>query len=53
MIKAITFDLDGVYFVNGKANFITNLQKLGISETEAKRVFLQSDQMNKQIKLDK
>ncbi len=50
MIKAITFDLDGVYFINGKTNFISNLQKLGVTEEEAKRVFLQSDQMNKLYK---
>ena len=50
MIKAITFDLDGVYFINGKSNFISNLVKLGVSEDEAKRVFLQSDQMNHQYK---
>lgn len=50
MIKAITFDLDGVYFVNGKSNFIANLGKLGISEDEAKQVFLQSDQINKLYK---
>lgn len=47
MIRAVTFDLDGVYFVNGKSNFISNLQKLGVSDSEAKRVFLQSDEMNK------
>ncbi len=47
MIKAITFDLDGVYFINGKSNFVRNLANLGIDESEAKRVFLQSDQMNK------
>lgn len=47
MIQGITFDLDGVYFINGKSNFIANLGKLGVSETEAKRVFLKSDQMNK------
>lgn len=46
MIKAVTFDLDGVYFVNGKSNFISSLGKLGVSEAEARRVFLQSDQMN-------
>jgi putative hydrolase of the HAD superfamily len=47
MIKAITFDLDGVYFLNGKSNFIANLQtKYGVSEDEAKRVFLKSEQMN-------
>lgn len=50
MIKAITFDLDGVYFINGKSNFISNLVKLGVSEEEAKRVFLQSDQMNHKYK---
>lgn len=53
MIKAITFDLDGVYFVNGKSNFITNLGKLGVLEDEAKRVFLQSDEMNKLYKTGK
>jgi len=50
MIKAICFDLDGVYFVNGKSNFITNLGKYGVSEDEAKRVFLKSDEMNKMYK---
>lgn len=50
MIKAITFDMDGVYFVNGKSNFISSLVSLGVSEEEAKRVFLQSDQMNKEYK---
>ena len=53
MIKAVTFDLDGVYFVNGKANFIANLQKLGVSEADAKKVFLQSDEMNKFYKTGK
>jgi putative hydrolase of the HAD superfamily len=46
MIKAITFDLDGVYFVNGKSNFIKKLGEFGVSEEEAKRVFLSSDEMN-------
>ena len=50
MIKAITFDLDGVYFINGKSNFIANIVKLGVSEDEAKRVFLKSDEMNHQYK---
>jgi len=50
MIKAITFDLDGVYFVNGKSNFIANLEKLGVSKEEATRVFLKSDEMNKLYK---
>lgn len=51
MLKAICFDLDGVYFLNGKSNFIKSLVDLGVTEDEAKRVFLKSDQMNKQYKL--
>lgn len=38
--------MDGVYFPNGKANFITSLGNLGVSDVEAKRVFLESPQMN-------
>lgn len=53
MIKAISFDLDGVYFQNGKANFITALAKFGIPEEAVKRVFLQSDKMNKEYKTGK
>lgn len=53
MIKAITFDLDGVYFVNGKSNFIKSLGELGVSEEEAKRVFLSSDEMNFRYKTGK
>lgn len=49
-IKVITFDLDGVYFPNGKANFIKSLENLGVSEEEAKRVFLKSPQMNQEYK---
>jgi len=45
MIKAITFDLDGVYFVNGKSNFISSLGELGVSPEEATRVFLKSNEM--------
>lgn len=51
MIKAITFDLDGVYFPNGKANFINALEQHGVSTDEAKRVFLKSDEMNHQYKI--
>ena len=51
MIQAVTFDLDGVYFPNGKTNFIKALAKLGVSEDEAKRVFLKSDEMNQRYKL--
>jgi putative hydrolase of the HAD superfamily len=54
MIKAITFDLDGVYFINGKENFIANLgHKYQVSEDEAKRVFLKSEQMNSLYKTGK
>jgi len=53
MIKAICFDLDGVYFLNGKSNFVKALEKIGVLEEEAKRVFLKSDQMNKLYKLGK
>lgn len=53
MVKAITFDLDGVYFVNGKSAFIASLVNMGVLESEAKRVFLQSDEMNNQYKLGK
>jgi epoxide hydrolase-like predicted phosphatase len=50
MIKAITFDLDGVYFINGKENFIKSLVSLGVAEDEARRVFFKSDEMNKKYK---
>lgn len=46
MIRAVTFDLDGVYFLHGKARFLAALVERGVSEAEAKRVFLQSDEMN-------
>jgi putative hydrolase of the HAD superfamily len=49
-IKVITFDLDGVYFPNGKANFIKSIENFGVSENEAKRVFLKSPQMNQDYK---
>jgi len=52
-IKVITFDLDGVYFPNGKANFMESLGKLGVSEDEAKRVFLKSAEMNQEYKRGK
>ncbi len=50
MISAITFDLDGVYFPNGKKNFLAALAELGVSAEEATRVFLKSEQMNKLYK---
>lgn len=51
MIQAITFDLDGVYFPNGKQNFLKALGVFGVSEDEAKRVFLKSKEMNELYKL--
>ena len=51
MIKVICFDLDGVYFLNGKSNFLKALDELGVSENGAKRVFLNSNEMNKQYKI--
>lgn len=53
MIKAITFDLDGVYFPNGKKNFMEALVTHGVSEDEAKRVFLKSGEMNRLYKRGK
>lgn len=50
MIKVITFDLDGVYFPNGKANFINSVVGLGVSEEDVRRVFLKSSQMNEEYK---
>jgi len=47
MIKAITFDLDGVYFINGKSNFVKTLGNLGVDKEEVVRVFLKSKEMNK------
>ncbi|MBW4061965.1 HAD-IA family hydrolase [Candidatus Saccharibacteria bacterium] len=51
MIKAITFDLDGVYFPSGKANFIKAVVSLGVAEDEVKRVFLKSFEMNERYKI--
>jgi putative hydrolase of the HAD superfamily len=53
MTKVITFDLDGVYFPNGKANFMRAVMELGVSEDEFKRVFAKSTQMNDAYKLGK
>jgi glucose-1-phosphatase len=52
MIKAITFDLDGVYFINGKENFFKNLLDLGVEKGKAEEVFF-GDKMNKEYKLGK
>ncbi|MFA5894186.1 MAG: HAD-IA family hydrolase [Candidatus Shapirobacteria bacterium] len=53
MIKAITFDLEGVYFVSGKANFIKKIVEMGISEEQAKYVFLDSPEMKEFYKTGK
>ena len=54
MIKAITFDLDGVYFPNScKESFMAKIVAMGVSEAEVRRVFYQSDEMNEQYKLGK
>jgi len=50
VVKGITFDLDGVYFIDGKSNFIKSVVCLGVSEEETVRVFLKSDRMNKEYK---
>lgn len=52
MIKAITFDLDGVYFINGKANFLKSIVSLGVKKEDAEKVFF-GDKMNKEYKLGK
>ena len=51
MIKAVTFDLDGVYFPDGKQQFLAGLEHhYGVTEDDAKRVFFNSDEMNQQYK---
>jgi HAD superfamily hydrolase (TIGR01509 family) len=48
MIKAITFDLDGVYFPSsGKAGFVKALEERGVSEDEVRRVFLSGEEMSR------
>ncbi len=52
MVKAITFDLDGVYFIKGKSNFLKSIVKLGVKKKDAEKVFF-GDEMNKEYKLGK
>ena len=52
MIKAITFDLDGVYFIKGKLNFLNSLIEIGVEKSEAEKIFF-GDKMNKEYKLGK
>ena len=53
MIKGIVFDLDGVYFIKGKERFSQYLEKIGIDFYEIRRVFFNSDEMNKYYKKGK
>jgi len=52
MVRAITFDLDGVYFPKGKKEFMDSLIKLGVTKKKAEEVFF-GDKMNKEYKLGK
>lgn len=46
MIKAIAFDLDGVYFSTGKKEFMATVaKKFGINEQTVSQLFLDSPQM--------
>ncbi len=46
-IQGVTFDLDGVYFVKGKARFVEALgREYGVPAVEARRVFFSSCEMN-------
>ncbi|MEK6963878.1 MAG: HAD-IA family hydrolase [Nanoarchaeota archaeon] len=47
MIKGIIFDLDGVYFKNGKKNFVENVSsKFGVNKSVVEQVFLKSKEMD-------
>jgi len=47
-MKAVILDLDGVYFMNGKENFIKNINKIyKVSTKQIEDVFLKSDMMIK------
>jgi putative hydrolase of the HAD superfamily len=52
MVKAVTFDLDGVYFVKGKSNFLKSIVNLGVNKKDAEKVLF-GDEMNKEYKLGK
>ena len=46
MIKAVVFDLDGVYFEDGTENFIQALtKKYGLTDQQVREVYLRSDEM--------
>lgn len=48
MIKGIVFDLDGVYFQNGKKNFVKSVaKKFNISMDDVADFFLESDLMRR------
>jgi len=46
-VKAVILDLDGVYFANGKENFIRNISALGVPEELVKEVYLKSEMMRR------
>lgn len=47
MIKGIIFDLDGVYFKNGKKNFVENISsKFSVEKELVEQVFLKSKEMD-------
>jgi len=46
-MKAVILDLDGVYFANGKENFIRYVSSLGVPEELVKEVYLKSEMMSK------
>jgi putative hydrolase of the HAD superfamily len=47
MIHAVVFDLEGVYFPNGKQNFVQYLLEQGADQDTIERVFLKGDQMDR------
>jgi FMN phosphatase YigB (HAD superfamily) len=48
MIKAVVFDLDGVYFEGGTERFIENMKvKYGLSSGDVIQVYLKSEEMQK------
>jgi len=48
VMKAVILDLDGVYFMNGKENFIKNMNKrYSVPTKNVEDVFLKSDMMRK------
>jgi len=47
-MKAVILDLDGVYFMNGKENFIKNINKMyHVPISDIENIFLKSEMMQK------